>query len=255
MRLAVPLFFALLLGGTFLSTTYLGNEGGEELPAQKWSFNGPFGTIDKVSAQRGFQVYKEVCSACHSMNLLSYRDLGGIGFKPDEVKAIAASVTVPDIGDDGQPIERPALPSDHFRAPYANVKAAQAANNGAVPPDQSVIEKAREGHADYIKSLVSTGYSEPPAGLKVGDGLYYNKWFPGGQIAMPPPLHEGQVAYADGTPASIDQMSTDVTTFLTYAANPEMEQRKRLGVKAVVFLTLLTGVTYAVKRRVWADVH
>lgn len=253
MKYAIVGFVSLLLGATYLSSAY-SNEA-PELPAVKWSFDGPFGTIDKASAQRGFQVYKEVCSGCHSMKLGYYRNLEGIGLSPEQVKAVAASVMVPDIADDGQPMERPALPSDHFRSPYANDKAARAANNGALPPDQSVIQKAREGHSDYIHALVSSGYVDPPKGVKVNDGLYYNKWFPGGQIAMPQPLHDDQVTYADGTKATIDQEARDVTQFLTYMANPEMEQRKRLGVKAVVFLALLTGVTYAVKRKIWADVH
>ena len=253
MRFAIVGFVALLLGATYLSTAY--SDEGPALPAVNWSFDGPFGTIDKASAQRGFVVYKEVCSACHSLRLGYYRNLEGIGLGPEQVKAIAATVTVPDIGDDGQPIERPGLPSDHFHSPYANDKAARAANNGALPPDQSVLEKAREGHADYIDALVSSGYVEPPKGVKVNEGLYYNKWFPGGQIAMPPPLHDDQVTYADGTKATVAQEAKDVTMFLTYIANPEMEERKRLGVKAVVFLALLTGVTYAVKRKIWADVH
>jgi len=254
MRGAILAFAILLAGGTYLSTA-MEASGTERLPSQHWSFNGPFGTIDKASAQRGFQVWKEVCTACHSMKLGFYRDLGGIGLTGPEIQAVAASVTVPDIGDDGQPIERPALPSDHFKSPYPNDRAAAAANGGAIPPDHSVIEKAREGHADYIEALLATGYSDPPAGVKVPDGRWYNKWIPGHIIAMPPPLHDNQVTYADGTPASVDQMSRDVTMFLTYMSNPEMEQRKRLGVKAVVFLTLLTGITYGIKRKVWADVH
>ncbi len=226
----------------------------EALPRQSWSFSGLFGTFDRASAQRGFQVYKEVCSNCHSMKEAYYRNLEGIGLTDDQVKAIAATITVPTINDDGAAAERPALPSDHFRAPFANDKAARAANNGALPPDQSVIIKAREGGSDYVDALLQ-GYSDPPAGMKVGDGLYYNKWFPGHQIAMPQPLQSGSVTYADGTPSSLAQESHDVVTFLTYIANPELEQRKRIGVKVVFFLTLLTGITYAVKRKIWADVH
>lgn len=225
-----------------------------KLPEQTWSFDGPFGTYDRASAQRGFQVYKEVCSSCHSMKEAYYRNLTGIGLSDEQVKAVAASVTVPTIDDDGQPAERPGLPSDHFRSPFPNEKAARAANNGALPPDQSVIEKARDGGADYINDLM-VGYSDPPAGMQMSAGMYYNKYFPGHQIAMPPPLHDGQVTYADGTTASVEQMGHDVATFLTYIANPEMEQRKRMGVKIVIFLALLTGVTYVVKRRVWSDVH
>ncbi len=225
------------------------------LPPQHFSFDGPFGTFDRAAAQRGFQVYKEVCSACHSMKEMYYRNLEGIGLTPDQVKAVAATITVPGpLDDQGQPTERPALPSDHFRSPFANDTAARAANNGALPPDQSVLEKAREGGATYIYDLLN-GYRDPPAGMKVGDGLYYNLYFASHQIGMPQPLHDGQVTYADGTPATVEQMSRDVVTFLTFAANPEMEERKRLGVKIVLFLIGMTCVTYAVKRKIWADVH
>ncbi len=225
-----------------------------EYPAQNWSFSGPFGTFDRAAAQRGFQVYKEVCSACHAVKQGYYRDLAGLGLEPKQIEAIAATVMVPTIGDDGQPTERPALPSDHFRSPFPNERAARAAYNGAYPPDLSVIIKAREGGADQIYSLL-TGYADAPAGVNVADGMYYNKWFAGHQIAMPPPLADGAVTYADGTRASVEQMARDVTTFLTYIANPEMETRKRLGVKVVLFLVFMTGLTYAVKRKVWADVH
>ncbi len=224
-----------------------------DLPTQSWSFDGPFGTFDKASAQRGFQIYKEVCSNCHSMKQVYYRNLAGIGLSEDQIKAIAASVTVPTIGDDGQPTERPGLPSDHFKAPYPNDKAARAALNGALPPDQSVIEKAREGGADYIYDLL-TGYADPPAGMKMGDGMNYNKWFNGHQIAMAQPLVDGRVDYADGTKPTLQQEAKDVVTFLTYVANPEMEQRKRMGVKVVLFLALMSCLTYVVKRQIWSDV-
>jgi ubiquinol-cytochrome c reductase cytochrome c1 subunit len=224
-----------------------------ELPEQSWSFDGPFGTFDKASAQRGFQIYKEVCSNCHSMKQLYYRNLSGIGLSEDQIKAIAASVTVPTIGDDGQPTERPGLPSDHFKSPYPNDKAARAALNGALPPDQSVIEKAREGGADYIYDLM-TGYADPPAGMKMADGMNYNKWFNGHQIAMAQPLVDGRVDYADGTKPTLQQEAKDVATFLTYVANPEMEERKRMGVKVVLFLALMSCLTYVVKRQIWSDV-
>ncbi len=224
-----------------------------EYPAQNWSFDGPFGTFDKASAQRGFQVYKEVCSNCHSMKQVYYRNLAGIGLSDDQIKAIAASVSVPTIGDDGQPTERPGLPSDHFKSPYPNEKAARAALNGALPPDQSVIEKAREGGADYIYALL-TGYADPPADMKMGDGMNYNKWFPGHQIAMAAPLVDGRVDYADGTKATLQQEAKDVVTFLTFVANPEMEERKRMGVKVVLFLALMSCLTYVVKRQIWSDV-
>lgn len=226
----------------------------EALPPQVWSFSGLFGTFDRASAQRGFQVYKEVCSTCHSMRQGYYRNLTAIGLSDDDVKSIAATVNVPTIGDDGQPAERPATPADHFRSPYPNEQAARAAMNGALPPDLSVITKARSGGSDYVYDLLN-GYGDPPAGMKVGDGLYYNKYYPGYQIAMPQPLHDEQVTYSDGTKATTGQEAHDVVTFLTYMSNPEMEQRKRMGVKVVLFLVLMTGLTYAVKRKVWAGVH
>jgi ubiquinol-cytochrome c reductase cytochrome c1 subunit len=226
----------------------------DALPTQNWSFSGPFGTFDRAAAQRGFQVYNEVCSNCHSLKLGYYRNLAGIGVPEETIKAIAAAKSVPTIGDDGQPAERPALPADHFRSPYPNDLAARAALNGALPPDLSVIQKAREGGADYIFALL-TGYADPPPDVKMGDGMNYNKYFVGHQIAMPQPLQDGSVTYADGTKATIEQEARDVATFLTYMANPEMEQRKRMGVKVVLFLVLLSGLTYAVKRQVWSDVH
>jgi ubiquinol-cytochrome c reductase cytochrome c1 subunit len=225
------------------------------LPHQDWSFSGPFGTFDRAAAQRGFQVYNEVCSACHSMKLMAYRNLAGIGLTEAQIKAIAASKTVPGgLNDEGKEITRPGLPSDHFVSPFPNDNAARAANNGALPPDQSDLEKARPGGADYIYAVL-TGYRDPPPGVKVPDGVYYNEYFPGHQIHMPPPLSDGAVKYADGTKATVPQMARDVTTFLTFAANPEMEQRKRLGVKMVLYLLAMTGVTYAVKRKVWHNVH
>lgn len=224
-------------------------------PKQNWSSNGMFGTVDLAAAQRGFQVYKDVCANCHSMKQLSYRHLTGLGLTEDQVKAIAATVTVPlGTNDEGQPVEGPALPSSRFRAPYANDKAARAANNGAFPPDLSVIVSAREGGADYLYALM-TGYTDAPADVQMGAGMNYNKYFPGHQIAMPKPLNDGQVDYADGTKASVEQMSRDVTEFLIWSANPEMTERKQMGVRVILFLILLTFVTYAAKRKVWADVH
>lgn len=232
-----------------------GHEATPEVPRQLWSFDGPFGTFDRASAQRGFQVYKEVCSNCHSMKLMYYRNLRDLGFTEEEVKAIAASAQVPGGFDDsGAAIERPALPSDHFRSPFPNDKAARAANNGALPPDQSLIVKARENGSSYVAALLN-GYRDAPEGVTVPDGQYYNLYFPGNFLSMPPPLSEGQVTFEDGTQATVEQMSRDVTQFLTWAANPEMEARKRMGVKVILFLTLMTGLTYAVKKKVWKDVH
>ena len=190
------------------------------------------------------------------MKLLSYRDLRGIGLDDADIKAIAADITVPGgTNDQGEAFDRPALPSDHFKLPFPNDKAARAANGGALPPDQSLIIKARENGPDYVHALLM-GYVDPPAGTKpTPAGQYYNEYFPGHYLAMPQPLRADSVEYTDGTKATLDQEAKDVTMFLTWASEPTMEQRKQLGVKAVVFLTLLTGLTYGVKRKVWKDLH
>lgn len=230
-------------------------EGSVELPHTRFSFDGIFGTFDRAAAQRGFQVYKEVCSACHSMRLLSYRNLREIGLSEAQVQAIAATVEIQDgPNDDGQMFARPGRASDRFHSPFANDAAARAANNGALPPDFSVIAKAREGGARYLHALL-TGYSDPPAGFNLGQGMNYNRYFPGHQIAMAPPLNEGQVTFADQTPATVEQMAHDVSTFLAWAAEPELEERRQMGVKIILFLAVLGVLAYGVKRRVWADLH
>lgn len=216
--------------------------------------DGPAGKFDRQQLQRGFQVYKEVCSACHSMNLMSYRNLRALGFNEDEVKAIAAENQVADINDEGQPIERAARPSDRFRSPFPNERAARAANNGAFPPDLSLIAKARPSGHNYLHALL-TGYEPPPPSVKVMEGMNYNKYFPGGQIAMAQPLNADGVVFGDGTPATVTQMARDVTTFLAWAAEPEMEVRKQMGVKVLLFLIVMTILLYAAKRRIWAAVH
>ena len=223
-------------------------------PDAGFSFNGLFGTIDRASAQRGFQVYKEVCSACHAMRQLSYRNLMDLGLTEAQVRDIAATFTVTDgPNDEGQMFERPGRVADRFRRPFPNEQAARAANNGAYPPDLSVLTKARPDGANYLHALL-TGYIDPPAGVTVMDGMYYNAWFPGNQIAMPPVLNEDQVEYSDGTRATVDQMARDVSTFLAWAAEPEMEVRRAMGVKVLIFLAILGGLVYATKRKIWADV-
>lgn len=224
------------------------------LPHVAWSFNGPFGTFDRAAAQRGFQIYHQVCSACHSMKYVHFRDLAGIGLTAAQIKAIAASVQVPTLKSDGTPGTRPGQASDAFPSPFPNDAAAAAANNGAIPPDQSVLVDARAGGPNYIYAVL-TGYATPPKGMHIPAGLYYNKAFPGHLIHMPQPLHANQMTYADGKSATLDQEAKDVTTFLYFVANPEMEARKRLGVHIVIFLVLLTGLSYAVKRKVWSDVE
>jgi ubiquinol-cytochrome c reductase cytochrome c1 subunit len=231
---------------------------GEALPPPDthFSFDGLFGAFDRASAQRGFQVYKEVCSNCHSMRQLFYRNLRELGLSDAEVRAIAATVQVNDgPNDEGQMFERAGRPSDRFRSPFTNEKAARAANNGAYPPDLSVITRAREHGADYIHALL-VGYSDPPEGFHLMEGMNYNKYFAGRQIAMAPPLTgEGQVEFKDGTKGTVEEMARDVTTFLAWAAEPELETRKQMGVRIVLFLTILGGLVYAVKRKVWSDVH
>ncbi len=231
-------------------------EGGPELPKLKWSFNGAFGTFDRGEVQRGFQVYKEVCAACHSMHYVSYRNLADIGFTEAEVKAIAAANEVTaGPNDDGEMFQRPALPSDRFKSPYANSKAAAAANNGKAPPDLSLMAKARNGGADYIHALL-TGYEKAPADVQVPEGGNYNKYFPGHIIAMPQPIaSEGQVSYEDGTKPTVDQMSRDVSAFLMWAAEPKLEARHAMGLKVIIFLVIMSFLFYGVKRRVWADLH
>jgi ubiquinol-cytochrome c reductase cytochrome c1 subunit len=227
-----------------------------KLPSEHWSFDGVFGTYDRAALQRGFQVYKEVCSACHAVKELYYRDLGDLGFSADEVKALASQVQVTDAepNDQGEMVQRPGRPSDPIARPFPNDQAARAANNGALPPDLALITKAREGGADYVFGILN-GYAPPPADIKMGEGMNYNLYFPGHQIAMPPPLNEGAVTFADGTPASVKQMAHDVVSFLSWAAEPTLEQRKRTGVKVMIFLLICAGVFYAVKRKIWADLH
>lgn len=229
--------------------------GEAELTAQPWSFDGVFGTFDRHALQRGLQVYQEVCAACHALEYVAFRNLTDLGFTEDEAKAIASAYEVEDgPNDDGDMFTRTARLSDGFPAPFANEKAARAANNGAYPPNLSLITKARPGGPDYLYGLL-TGYHEPPADVVVGEGMYYNTVMPGNQIAMPPPLSEGQVTYADGTTASVEQMSRDVTQFLHWAAEPNLEARKNTGLKTILFLVFLTVLAYATKRRIWAAAH
>ena len=225
------------------------------VPNQSWSFNGPLGTFDRNEIRRGLQVYRDVCAACHSLNLVAYRHLGGVGFTEEEIKTIAAAVQIVDGPNDaGEMFERAGRPADRFKSPFANDKAARAANNGASPPDLSLMTKARKGGADYLYALL-TGYTPPPARFTVLEGMSYNAYFPGHQIAMPPPLNEGGVEFADGTKSTVPQMARDVTTFLAWTAEPEMEERKRMGIKVLIVIFVLTALLYALKRQIWAVLH
>lgn len=219
-----------------------------------WPFEGIFGTFDRQAAQRGAQVYLEVCSTCHSNHNLYYRNLKDIGFSEAEIKQLAQKYTVKDGPNaEGEMFDRPALPSDRFVSPYPNEEAARAANNGAYPVDLSLIIKARQDGPNYVFSLLS-GYQDAPADVKLMPGLYYNPYFEGGQIAMPPPLTEGQVTFSDGTPATVEQMAKDVVVFMQWAAEPEMEHRKSMGLKVMIFLLVFTVFFYMAKKKIWKNI-
>ena len=223
-----------------------------------WSFKGFFGKFDRGSLQRGYQVYTEVCSSCHSMKYLSYRNLsekGGPEFSLEQVKAIAASFEVMDGPNaDGEMFTRPGKLSDKFVMPYENIKAAQAANGGAYPPDMSVLVKARGGGVDYIYSLLQ-GYEDPPMGITLDEGVHYNKYMYGNKIKMANQLSDDLVEYADGTQASVEQMSKDVTSFLMWAAEPHLESRHRMGFKAIIYLIILTILVYFSMKRIWSRIE
>jgi cytochrome c1 len=229
-----------------------------EIQSQGWSFDGPFGAYNPEQLQRGYGVYKRICSNCHSMRLLSYRNLGeggGPEFSPEAVKALAEEIQVTDgPNDKGEMYQRPGRPSDHFRSPYPNDEAARAANRGALPPDLSVMAKARPGGPDYIYALL-TGYKDTPQGFDLTQGMQYNVAFPGHQVAMPPPLADGLVTYADGTKETADNYARDVAAFLMWAAEPKLQERHMLGARVIVFLFALAVAMFLAKRVVWAGVH
>lgn len=304
------------VGGGSLATAPAVNAAGEEIPIpqRSWSFEGVFGTFDRAALQRGFQVYRAVCASCHSLDYIAFRNLADLGYNEDEIKAIAAEYSIVDGPDDeGEMFERPGLPFDYFPAPFPNAKAAAAANNGAAPPDLSLMVKARADGANYLHALL-TGYEDTVSDdvlqtiftletekrerqyeiameeyaerlevyeEKVRDGIEataptepqppqavdsiedlglaetssFNAYFPGYGIAMAQPLYGDDVEYADGTPATIEQMSADLTQFLMWTAEPKLEERKGMGLKVIIFLLVFTGILYAAKRKIWADVH
>jgi len=229
----------------------------QELLKTDWTFKGVTGKFDRSSLQRGYQVYKEVCSSCHSMRLLSYRNLseeGGPEFSISEVKNIAAGFEVTDGPDSqGEMFTRPGRPSDRFVSVYPNVEAATAANGGAYPPDMSVLVKSRKGGADYIYSVLM-GYDEPPQDFKLDDGVYYNKYMEGNKIKMAKPLIEGIVSYSDGTNTTEEQMAKDVTAFLTWASEPHLEARHKMGLKVIIFLIILSFLVYFSMKKIWSRV-
>jgi len=244
----------------FLVTTFFFGKAyssSKDLLKIDWSFAGLTGKFERDSLQRGYQVYKEVCSSCHSMKYLSYRNLGQKGgpeFTLEEVKAIAASYDVIDgPNSEGEMYERPGRPSDHFVNPYPNDNAAIAANGGAYPPDMSVLEKARPGGANYIYSILM-GYDEKPAGFVLEEGVYYNKYMDGNKIKMMSPLSDDLIEYTDGTNATQAQMAKDVTTFLTWAAEPHLEARHRTGTKVLIYLIILATLVYFSMKKIWSRV-
>jgi ubiquinol-cytochrome c reductase cytochrome c1 subunit len=229
-------------------------EGHIELKHLEWPTGGMFGSFDRAATQRGFQVYREVCSTCHGVRYVAFRNLASLGYDEDQIKAIAAEYTITDgPNDEGEMFERAGLPFDRIPGPYPNDAAAAAANGGKAPPDLSLMAKARMGGEDYIYSLL-TGYEDPPAEFEVPEGGYYNAYFPGHVIAMSPPLSDDQVTYADGTRATVSQMSRDVSQFLMWVAEPKLEERKGTGLKVILFLVVLTALTFALKRKIWADI-
>jgi ubiquinol-cytochrome c reductase cytochrome c1 subunit len=253
-------FFKLFLLIIFLSTGSFYLKAAEKVEYLKtdWNFKGIFGKFDRGALQRGYQVYTEVCASCHSMKYVSYRNLseeGGPEFSEAQAKAIAASFEIKDGPNaDGEMFTRPGKLSDKFVMPYENVKAAQAANGGAYPPDMSVLIKARGDGADYIFSLLQ-GYEDPPSGVSLDDGVYYNKYMYGNKIRMASPLSEGIVEYADGTEATIEQMSKDITSFLMWTAEPHLESRHQMGFKAIVYLIILTILVYLSMKKIWSRIE
>ena len=249
--------FILLFLSIFFSSSSIAADTDKELLKVDWSFKGVTGKFDRSSLQRGYQVYKEVCASCHSMRLLSYRNLGEKGgpeFSITEVKDIASSFEVTDGPDSqGEMFTRPGRPSDRFVSMYPNVEAATAANGGAYPPDMSVLVKSRKGGPDYIYSVLM-GYNDPPVNFKLDDGVYYNEYMDGNKIKMAKPLIEGIITYSDGTNATEEQMAKDITAFLTWAAEPHLEARHKTGIKVIIFLIIFTLLVYFSMKRIWSRI-
>jgi cytochrome c1 len=269
---------AFVVAGSLLSLTAIAPCSAQEHdnpapPRQKWSFSGPFGTYDRAQLQRGLEVYREVCAVCHGLKMVAFRNLEDLGYSEAQVKAIAAEYKIPDgPNDQGEMFEREGRPADYFPPPWPNENAARARYNG-VPPDFSVLAKARtydrgfpwfvfdmftqfqEQGVDYIHALL-TGYEEkPPAGFTLPPGNFYNKYFPGHALSMPPPLSDKRVDYTDGSPTTVDQYSKDVAAFMMWAAEPHLEARKRIGFQVMIFLIVFAGLLYFTKKKVWANAH
>jgi cytochrome c1 len=228
-------------------------EAGPELMHVKWSFDGAFGKFDKMQLQRGLQVYREVCASCHSLNYIAFRNLEDLGYSEGQTKAIAAEYEYPEIDDEGSDTTRKGKPSDYFPNPYPNEKFARVSNNGALPPDLSLITKARVGGPDYVYS-VTLGYEDPPPGVEVLEGMNYNKYFASGnfQIGMPKQIEADKVTYADGTAATPEQIGQDITAFLHWAAEPKLEARHGTGIRVLLYTFIFTVLAYLLKQRIWA---
>jgi ubiquinol-cytochrome c reductase cytochrome b/c1 subunit len=278
-KVAASIAIAFVVAGALFagSTNIARAEGSEHPPAQKWSFAGPFGKYDRGALQRGLKVYKEVCANCHALSYIAFRNLsdgGGPGYSTAQAAALASEYKVKDGPNDaGEMFERPGRPADYFPSPFPNEQAARASNGGAVPPDLSLIAKARsyergfprfifdfftqyqEQGPDYVAALLQGFEDAPPAGVTIPEGSYYNKYFPGHAIKMPKPLSDGQVTFDDGAPATVAQYAKDVTTFLMWTAEPQMEARKRMGFQVFIFLIVFAGLMYFTKKKVWADAH
>ena len=256
MRILRSLILFLLI--SIFPINLIAAERTHELLNPGWSFKGFFGKFDRASLQRGYQVYSEVCAACHSMKYLSYRNLyepGGPEFSKEQAKIIASQFELTDgPNSDGEMFTRAARLSDNFVGPYENVQAATAANGGAYPPDMSVLVKARKGGADYIYSLL-LGYEEPPEGITLDDGVYYNKYMAGNKIKMSNPLSEDIVTYLDGTKATEEQMAKDVTSFLAWSAEPHLEARHKIGFRALVYLFIMTVLVYFSMKKLWSRIE
>lgn len=247
-------WYTSLYGNPLLPEAYAESAADHGLhpPSYPWAHKGPFETFDHAAIRRGYQVYREVCSTCHSLDRVAWRNLVGVSHTVTETKAMAEEIEYEDGPDgNGEMFQRPGKLSDYFPAPYANEEAARAGNAGALPPDLSLITKARHGGADYVNALL-TGYVDPPAGVEIREGLNYNPYFPGGAIGMARVLYDGLVEYEDGTPATTSQMAKDVTTFLSWASEPEHDQRKKMGMQSIAILSAMLALSIVIKKQKFA---
>jgi ubiquinol-cytochrome c reductase cytochrome c1 subunit len=235
------------------SVAFAAGEGGT-ITKRDWSFSGPFGSFDQASLQRGFQVYREICASCHGLKYIAFRNLADLGYNKGEIEAIAAEYEIMDgPNDEGEMFLRPGIPADRFPEPFANENEARAANSGAYPPDLTLMVKARPDGANYLYSLL-TAYKDAPPEINVPDSMHYNEIYSGYMIAMPQPFYGDDVTYADGSDASVEALSADITAFLAWTSEPELESRKRIGIVVMIFLIVMCYMSYGAMRYVWSDV-